>query len=144
MKAHKISLIIVGLIWFSVSIRLFISGIQNLFLEEIGPRIILFTSIAVAIGLLKGKFVLQKVANKYCNNAKSITFTQNDIYIGWIKVLGIRGFALLGIMMTIGYFLRNSNIDRTILGIICLAVSLGLGYASKVFFTNAKTLKHSN
>lgn len=144
MKAHKISLIIVGLIWFSVSARLFISGIQNLLTGEVGPKIIIFASIAIAIGLVKGKFVLQKVANKYCNNAKSITFTQNDIFLGWIKVLGIRGFVLLGIMMGIGYFLRNSSIDKSILGIICLAVSLGLGYASRVFFANAKTLSYSN
>ena len=138
MKPEKVSLLIVGLIWLAVSIRLLLTGVQGLLTLDIGPKLIIFASIGVIIGLLKGRFILQKVATKYCNNAKSITFTENDMYIGWIKVLGIRGFVLLGIMMSIGYFLRNSSIDKAILGIICLAVSLGLGYASKVFFANAK------
>jgi len=138
MKPEKVSLLIVGLIWLAVSIRLLLTGVQGLLTLDIGPKLIIFASIGVIIGLLKGRFILQKVATKYCNNAKSITFTGNDMYIGWIKVLGIRGFILLGIMMSIGYFLRNSSIDKAILGIICLAVSLGLGYASKVFFVNAK------
>lgn len=138
MEPKKVSLVVVGAIWILVSIRLLFTGIQGLLTLGIGPKMIIFCAIGIAIGLLKGRFVLQKVATKYCVGAKSITFNKNDIYIGWVKVLGIRGFVLLGIMMSIGFFLRNSSIDKAILGIVCLAVSLGLGYASKTFFVQAK------
>ncbi len=138
MKPEKVSLFIVGIIWLGVSIRLLFTGVNGLLTLDFGPKMIIFAVIAVCLGIFKGKVVLQKVAKKYCNNAKLISFTKSDFYIGWAKVLGIRGFILLGIMMSIGFLLRSSSIDKAILGVVCLAVSLGLGYASNVFFTSAK------
>ncbi|OGI18556.1 MAG: hypothetical protein A3B68_02175 [Candidatus Melainabacteria bacterium RIFCSPHIGHO2_02_FULL_34_12] len=137
MDVKKVSLVIVGFIWFLVGIGLSIAGIIWILKLGFGPKLVIFTTVATLIGTLKGKFVLSKVASKYYKRADLIEFNKNDILLGWIKVLGIRGFILISIMMGLGYYLRHfSNIDRPILGIIYLAVGIALVYASKIFFDN--------
>ena len=120
MDIKKTSLTIVGLIWFLVGLGLSICGIRWLMTLGFGPNMIIFTSVAVIIGSLKGKFVLRKVALKYYKRAEVVQFNKNDIFFGWVKILGVKGFILIGLMMALGRFLRTSNIDRPILGIIYL------------------------
>ena len=134
MNPKKISLIIVGAIWFLVGIGLSIRGINWLLSLSFGPKMIVFFLIATIIGLLKGKSILTKVALKYYKRAEVIQFNKNDILIGWIKIFGVKGFILIGLMMGLGIFLRKTSIDRPLLGIIYLAVGIALVYASKIFF----------
>ena len=134
MNTKKISLIIVGLIWFGVGVGLSICGIKWLLTLGFGPNMFLFTLLAFVLGSLKGKFVLRKIALKYYRRSEVVQFNKNDIFFGWAKILGIRGFVLIGLMVALGRFLRTSNIDRPILGIIYLAVGIALVYASKIFF----------
>lgn len=138
MDEKKISLILVGAIWLSVGIGLSIAGINWIIGAELGPKMIIFVAISVAIGLIKGKFVLKKVAIKYYKRGDLIQFNKNDILTGWVKILGIRGFLLITLMIALGSFLRHTNIDRPILGIIYLAVGIALVYASKIFFEAKK------
>ncbi len=138
MSAKKISLIIVGLIWSLVGIGLSIAGSNWILGLGIGPKMIAFISAGVIIGLLKGKFILKKVALKYYKRSEVVQFNKNDIFLGWVKILGIRGFILISVMMALGSFLRHSNIDRPILGIIYLAVGIALVYASKIFYESNK------
>lgn len=134
MDIKKTSLIIVGIVWATVGIGLSIAGINWISHLGFGPKMIIFISLSVVIGLLKGKFILQKIAKKYYKRSEVIEFNKNDIYLGWLKILGVRGFILIGLMIAMGSFLRHSNIDRPILGIIYLAVGMALVYASKIFF----------
>lgn len=134
MDIKKISLILVGIIWFFVGIGLLIVGTNWLLTLSIGPKLIIFIAAGVIIGLLKGKFVLQKVAAKYYKRSELIQFKKIDILTGWTKILGIRGFILIGLMIAIGSLLRHSSIDRPILGILYVAVGIALVYASKIFF----------
>ena len=134
MNSKKISVFVVGTIWFLVGIGLSIAGTIWILMLGFGPKMILFLTIAVVVGLSKGKFVLQKVALKYYKRADVIQFNKNDILIGWIKIFGVRGFVLIGLMMGLGAFLRHSSINRPVLGIIYLAVGIALVYASKIFF----------
>lgn len=136
MSTKSISVIIVGLIWFLVGLFLSARGINWLLQLGMGTKLIIFLSVTVIIGLLKGKFVLQKVALKYLKRSSDIQFSKIDIFTGWAKILGIKGGILIGLMMGMGILLRQSSIDRTILGIIYLAVGIALLYASKVFFLN--------
>ena len=136
----KTSLVVVGIIWFLVGAVLSIVGIQWMLMLGFGPKLIMFLAPAVLIGVLKGKFVLQKVAVKYYKRSDVIKFNNNDFFLGWIKILGVKGFVLIALMMVMGSFLRHSNIDRPILGIIYLAVGIALLYASKIFF-NADKVK---
>ena len=138
MDTKKVSLVLVGIIWFFVGIGLLIAGTNWLLTLNIGPKLIIFTASGVIIGLLKGKFVLQKVAAKYYKRSEVIQFKKIDILTGWVKILGIRGFILIGLMMVLGSLLRHSNIDRPILGIIYVAVGIALVYASKIFFKHTK------
>lgn len=137
-KIKKTSLTIVGIIWFLVGLGLSIAGVNWILQLGIGPKLIIFISSAVLIGLLKGKFVLQKVAMKYYKRSDIVQFNDNDIFFGWVKIFGVKGFILIALMMTMGSYLRHSNIDRPILGIVYLAVGIALLYASKIFFTRTK------
>lgn len=138
MDEKKISLILVGTIWLLVGIGLSIAGANWITGSDLGPKMIIFVAISVALGLIKGKFVLNKVAIKYYKRSDLIQFNKNDILTGWIKILGIRGFLLITLMIALGSFLRHTNIDRPILGIIYLAVGISLVYASKIFFEAKK------
>ena len=135
MSIKKTSLTIVGLIWLSVGLGLSIAGSLWILKLGLGKKLITFITTGVIIGLLKGKFILQKVASKYHKRADVVQFNKNDILTGWVKILGIKGFILIGLMMGMGYYLRHyTNIDRPILGIVYLAVGIALVYASKIFF----------
>ncbi len=134
----KTSLVIVGIIWFLVGAVLSIVGVNWMLMLGFGPKMIIFITSSVLIGVLKGKFVLQKVALKYYKRSDVIKFNNNDIFLGWVKILGVKGFILIALMMVMGSFLRHSNIDRPILGIIYLAVGIALLYASKIFFNTDK------
>ena len=132
------SLIVVGIIWFLVGVGLSVAGVNWMLQLGFGPKMIIFLASSVLIGVLKGKFVLQKVALKYYKRSDIIQFNDNDIFLGWVKILGVKGFILIGLMMAMGSFLRHSNIDRPILGIVYLAVGIALLYASKIFFNTDK------
>ena len=134
MNVKKISVIIVGIIWLLVGIGLSVAGIRWILGLSFGPKLVIFIAVSVAIGLAKGKLVLSKVALKYYKRSEVIQFNKHDILTGWIKIFGIKGFFLITLMILIGYFLRHSNIDRPILGIVYLAVGIALVYASKMFF----------
>lgn len=135
MNVKKTSLILVGVLWLLVGLGLSIAGVSWILKLGTGTKMIIFLSSSVIIGLLKGKFILQKVALKYYKRSEVVQFGKNDLLIGWIKIMGIRGFILIGLMMGMGAFLRHSSIDRPILGIIYLAVGIALVYASKIFFS---------
>ena len=134
MDVRKISLIIVGVIWLIVGLVLSTLGINWLITLKLGPVFFTFTLLSLIVGLIKGKFVLKKAAEKYYKNSQHITFNKIDILTGWAKVLGLKGFILIGLMIAIGSFLRHSTIDRPILGVVYLAVGVALVYASKIFF----------
>ena len=134
----KTSLIIVGVIWFLVGAGLSIAGVNWILQLGFGPKMIIFLTASVLIGSLKGRFVLQKVALKYYKRSDIIQFNNNDKFFGWVKILGVKGFILIALMMVMGSFLRHSNIDRPILGIVYLAVGIALLYASKIFFNTDK------
>ena len=136
MSEKKISLILVGLIWLAVGIYLGITGTNWMLGLGLGKKLIIFLAISTIIGLLKGKFALKKVASRYYKRADTIQFNKSDILTGWVRILGPKGFILIGLMMAMGIFLRHSNIDRPILGIVYLAVGIALVYASKIFFEN--------
>ncbi len=137
----KTSLMIVGVIWLLVGIGLSIAGIWWINGLNFGPMMVTFMSISVIVGLLKGRFVLKKIALKYYKRADLIQFSKNrtlSLLFGWVQVLGIRGFILIGLMMAMGSFLRHSSIDKPVLGIVYLAVGIALVYASKIFFSESK------
>ena len=137
-EVKKISVRIVGMIWLLVGVGLSIAGVNWILSLGIGPKMIIFLTASCLIGLLKGRFVLQKVAAKYIKRSDLIEFNKNDILLGWIKIFGVKGFVLIGVMVFMGRFLRHSNIDRPILGIVYLAVGISLLYASRIFFSTCK------
>lgn len=140
MDIKKISLIIVGVLWLLVGVGLSAIGTVWILKLSFWPKVILFLIIALTAGLLKGKFVLEKVASKYYKRAEAIKFSRIDIFTGSIKILGLKGIILIGLMIGISSFLRHSNFDRPILGTIYLAVGIALVYASKIFLTTTKQI----
>ena len=138
MGAKNVSIKIVGSVWFIVGAFLSFTGVRWLLLTGLGPKFFGLIFLSVIIGGLKGSTILKKVAKKYYDGADKIKFNDNDIFLGWVKILGIRGFILIASMMILGSILRHSSIDRPILGVIYLAVGIALLYASRVFFSANK------
>lgn len=134
MKEKNISLVIIGLIWFSVGIFLSLRGIEWLLEIDVISNLIIFFVTAFVVGLVKGRFVLKRVAKKYCIRAGEIEYSKVDTMTGWVKVLGVKGILLIVLMIMLGILLRHSNIDRPILGVIYFAVGIAMLYASKEFF----------
>lgn len=141
MDIKKTSLTIVGFLWLIVGICLAFTGSYWILKLKLGTKMILFFLAGIVIGLLKGVFILKKVALKYLKSSENIEFTKIDKLTGPLKILGIKGIVLIGAMIAIGVFLRHSNIDRPILGIVYLAVGIALVYASKIFFNNKNSQK---
>ena len=139
MNIKNISIKVVGSIWFIVGTFLSFTGVRWLLLTGLGPKFFGLILLSVIIGGLKGSTILKKVAKKYYARADKIKFNDNDIFLGWVKILGIKGFILIASMIVLGSILRHSSIDRPILGVIYLAVGIALLYASKVFFSSSQT-----
>lgn len=134
MKEKRVSLIIVGVIWLIIGIRVLMRGYSFLSLAELGNQIYIYLIVAFGIGIFKGKVVLKKVANKYYKRADVINFTKQDLYFGFMKILGARGAFLISLMVGLGILLRSIGLDKGILGTIYIGVGIALSIASLEFF----------
>ena len=136
MNSKKVSINVIGLIWAAVGVGLSIAGFNWILTLGLLPKAFAFILAALIIGFIKNKLILRKVAIKYLKRASLIEFKDNDTFLGWTKILGLKGFIFIGLMMALGVLLRHSQIDRPILGIIYLAVGFSLVYASRIFFVS--------
>jgi hypothetical protein len=88
-------------------------------------------SIAVVLGLIKGRAVMYRAANK---SASRIRSRGRSCFFGFFSW---KTWLLVAVMMTGGILLRLSPLPHTLLGILYLAIAVGLIYGDWVFWSAA-------
>lgn len=140
MSTRNFSLIVAGLIWILVGIRIGSRGLEWLapYFNEPDWRLS-FLVFSVLIGLAKGLTVLRKAVQKKLSNLEKIDDHPSNYLIGWIKLFGLSGCIIILLMIAIGFTLRylrnNLNADpNNIFGFIYLGIAMALIGASVFYF----------
>jgi hypothetical protein len=92
-------------------------------------------SVAVVLGLIKGRAVMYRAANK---SAARIRTRGRSCFFGFFSW---KTWLLVALMMTGGILLRRSPLPHTLLGTLYLAIAVGLVYGDWVFWSAA--IRHS-
>jgi hypothetical protein len=130
---------IAGLIWTVVGTGLFTMGCLFWFhlpyLGDLDPRHLGFGTIAMTIGLLKGKFVLDKTAGRVIDRVE--TLAEPNPFKSIFQMFGGKTIGLIAAMMGIGYVLRAAGVSYEIRGLIYLAVGAGLLWSCRNYWRAA-------
>lgn len=126
LEAHKpaassrVHRLLAASMWFAVGAGLATFGaVQTM--RSAGSRAPWLFAVAIALGALKGHFILQRTARR---NAARIERRGDDRCVGGF--LSWRTCLLAVFMMALGRFLRHSGIPGQVLGPIYLTVGAGL------------------
>jgi hypothetical protein len=130
---------IAGLIWTVVGTGLLTMGglfwFHLPYLGDLDPRHLGIGAIAITIGLLKGKFVLDKTAGRVI--ARADTLQEPNPFKSVFKMFGGKTIALIASMMGIGYGLRVAGVSYEIRGLIYLAVGTALLWSCRNYWLAA-------
>jgi hypothetical protein len=132
-------LLIAALIWTVVGVGLSTMGglfwFHLPYLGDLDARHLAIGGTAIGVGLLKGKFVLDKTAGRVVDRANTLTETNPAKSI--FQMFGGKTIALVGAMMFIGYVLRATGVSYEIRGLVYLAVGPALLWSSRNYWTAA-------
>jgi hypothetical protein len=138
---HEAHLKLAFLIWGIVGVSLFTVGIIFLGRKDSGFDFfsgVLFL-IGIAIGLIKGHFVLKKVARKNINRIYALpresSFFSTFSLKSWIMVL---------VMILLGRSIRWLGAPYWVSGFIYVAVGFGLALSSRVYLSAEPGLQESS
>jgi hypothetical protein len=108
-----------------------------------GALLLLLTVIALAVGFAKGNFFLSKTVQRSVDNSHGLTNNLLNHFIGWCKILGIRGFIIIGIMVSLGIFLGGdiSPLPNFYRGLIRIAIGIALLVGATHFVKHIKENK---
>ncbi len=127
---------IAGLIWTVVGTGLFTMGglfwFHLPYLGDLDPQRLGYGAIAITIGLLKGKFVLDKTAGRVIDRVE--TLAEPNPFKSIVQMFGGKTIALIAAMMGIGYALRVAGVSYEIRGLIYLAVGSGLLWSCRNYW----------
>ena len=96
----------------------------------------------MTIGLLKGKFVLDKTANRVIEN--TVTLQEPNPFKSIYQMFGGKTIALIAAMMGIGVVLRAAGVSFEIRGLIYLAVGTALLWSCRQYWTSSFQLNKSD
>ncbi|MBE9028195.1 hypothetical protein IQ266_00310 [filamentous cyanobacterium LEGE 11480] len=132
-------LLIAALIWTVVGVGLFTMGLLFWFhlpyLGNLDPKHLAIGALMIGIGLAKGKFVLDKTANRVIERTNSLQEPNPAKSI--FQMFGVKTIALVGSMMFIGYILRATGVSYEIRGLVYLAVGPALLLSSRNYWMSA-------
>lgn len=142
MSTRKFSLIIAGLVWTLVGIRIGSRAIYWLEPYYDPPSWQLaFVLLSVVFGFFKAKKVLYKSVERGIEASTNLDDRFINYFTGWLKLYGPRGVMVVFLMIGLGFVLRAlraSGFDEyNVFGFIYLAVSLSLIGASSWYFIAA-------
>ena len=141
MNTRQISLLIAGLLWIAVGLRIASRGLTWLepYFQQPDWHLALL-GLSVIIGIVKAMTVLRKAVQRRIDKADEIDDSPINYLIGWIKLLGSRGVIVITIMICIGIGLRfwrsHGGDPFNIFGFIYLGIALAL-ISSSIFFFKA-------
>jgi hypothetical protein len=84
--------------------------------------------LALAVGLVKGRYVFSKLAKKNIQRIRELSPQKEKVCIFAFQAM--QSYLIIIGMVTLGFVLRYSPLPRELLGVIYLAIGVGLLYAS--------------
>ena len=102
------------------------------YLGDFDTEHIAIGSVALSVGLLKGKFVLDKTASRVIEN--TINLQEPNPFKSIFQMFGGKTIALIASMMGIGVILRAAGVSFEIRGLIYLAVGTGLLWSCRQYW----------
>lgn len=92
-----------------------------------------FGSLALVVGLIKGKMVLDRTANRVIKRVE--TLQEPNPFKSVFEMFGVKTIALITTMMLIGLGLRIAGVSYEIRGLIYLAVGAALLWSCRRYWT---------
>ena len=138
---HEAHLRLAFLIWGVVGVSLFTVGIIFLTKGESGFDLtsgILFL-IGTAIGLVKGHFVLKKVARKNIKRIYALPRESSPL-----ATFSLRSWVLVLLMILLGRSIRFLGAPYWVSGFIYVAVGFGLALSSLIYISARPTLEQNS
>ncbi len=102
------------------------------YLGDLDAEHIAIGSAALSVGLLKGKFVLDKTASRVIEN--TINLQEPNPFKSIFQMFGGKTIALIASMMGVGVILRAAGVSFEIRGLIYLAVGTGLLWSCRQYW----------
>lgn len=140
MSPAKFSLLVAGIIWLSVGLRIGNRAVEWLMPYFLNPTWMLsLLLISIALGYLKASTVLKKACLRNIANLPKIENTPINYLRGFLILFGVKGTIMISLMIGLGYllrFLREIGLDSyNIFGFIYAGIALGLALASRYYFS---------
>lgn len=95
-----------------------------------------FGSLALVVGLLKGKFILEKTAARTIDRVENLT--EPNPFKSIIQMFGGKTISLIAAMMGIGVILRIAGVSFEIRGLIYIAVGTALLWSCQRYLVAAR------
>jgi hypothetical protein len=105
------------------------------YLGDLDPQHLAIGGLALSVGLLKGKFVLDKTARRVID--RTVTLQETNPFKSIFQMFGGKTIALIASMMGIGVVLRAAGVSFEIRGLIYLAVGAGLLWSCRQYWTSS-------
>ncbi len=105
------------------------------YLGDLDAKHVAGGTIALSIGLLKGKFVLDKTASRVIDRTADLK--EPNPFKSIFQMFGTKTIALIASMMGIGVILRAAGVSFEIRGLIYLAVGAGLLWSCRQYWTTS-------
>ncbi len=135
--AKNTTLTIMGSMWTIPGIILLSLGSLSLIGSANVQGLGFYVVAALAIGALKGSFVLARSAKRSLAIAKDLEDTQENILLGWYKALGWKGLLLIALMVLLGVTLGNwldANGQALFRSLLRLTIGSALLIGSTIFW----------
>ncbi|BAS55214.1 hypothetical protein NIES2135_55180 [Leptolyngbya boryana NIES-2135] len=137
--SYRQHLSIAGAIWTFVGAGLLAMGLLFWFhlpyLGFLDAQHLGFGSLALSVGLIKGKFVLDRTANRVIERAE--TLQEPNPIKSVFQLFGGKTIALIATMMLFGLGLRIAGVSYEIRGLIYLAVGAALLWSCRRYWSAA-------
>ncbi len=128
----KKQLLSAAIMWSAVGIFLFLRGVINIsFLDD--PYKYLWVTIALALGIFKAKFVLEKTAKRIIER-----ILKRDDPSHFFGFLPLKSWILIGSMIGLGILLRHSPLNRSLVWSVYVAIGAALFASSRIFWKGWK------
>lgn len=135
--SHQRHLKLAFFLWAAVGLGLFVAGLVFLAKGESGFDLLRagLMAVGLAIGLVKSRFVLNKVAKK--NIQRIFTLPKDS---GFWSTFSLKSWIMVLAMIALGRLIRAVGAPYALVGLIYVAVGFGLALSSRIYLTGRPTV----
>ncbi len=127
-------MLLAALMWSAVGIFLFARGVWNIAVLDDQLKY-LWIAIALAVGILKAKVVLEKTAGKIAG--RILSRPEDSRLLGF---LSRRSWFLIALMIIMGKLLRATPLSRSLVWSVYVAIGAALFASSRILWKNWKDM----